>query len=41
MVLTECRDYDGKIYVRCLFYKTKTSTKDFLDYMDSLKISKT
>lgn len=41
MVLTECRDYDGKIYVRCLFYKTKTNTKDFLDYMDSLKISKT
>ena len=40
MVLTECRDYDGKIYVRCLFYKTKVNTKDFLDYMDSLKISK-
>lgn len=41
MVLTECRDFEGKIYARCLFYKTKCTTKDFLDYMDYLKISKT
>lgn len=41
MVLMECRNYDKKIYVRCLFYKTKTNTKDFLDYMENtLKISK-
>lgn len=41
MVLMECRNYDGKIYTRCLFYKTKVNTKDFLDYMENtLHISK-
>lgn len=41
MVLTECRDYDDKIYVRCLFYKTKVNTKDFIKFMEDSKISKT
>lgn len=41
MVLTECRDYDNKIYVRCLFYKSKVNTKDFIKFMEDSKISKT
>lgn len=40
MVLVECRDYDGKVYVVCKYYKTKTNTKDFLKFMEDSKISK-
>lgn len=40
MVLVECRDYDGKIYVICKYYKTKTNTKEFLKFMEDSKISK-
>ena len=41
MVLTECRDYEGKIYVICRFYKTKVTTKEFLEFMKQIKVPKT
>lgn len=40
MVLVECRDYDGKIYIICKYYETKKNTKEFLQFMDDEKISK-
>lgn len=41
MVLTECRDYDGKVYVICRFYKTKVTTKEFLEFLKQAKVPKT
>lgn len=39
MTLVECRDYGGKIYARCLYYKTRRDTDDLVAFMKSRKIN--
>lgn len=40
MVLVECRDYDNKVYVMCKYYERKKNTKEFLQFMESIKVPK-
>ena len=39
MVLVECRDWNGKIYARCLYYKTRKDTDDLVRFMKRNKIN--
>lgn len=38
MVLMECRNYNGRVYARCLYYKTRKDTDDLVDFMKRHKI---
>lgn len=41
MVLVECRNYEGKLYVRCLYHETERKTADLIKYMKSIGINAT
>lgn len=38
MVLVECRNYGGRVYIRCLYYKTRRDADDLIAFMKRHKI---
>lgn len=39
MVLMECRNYNGRVYVRCMFHETEHKTADLITFMRELGIN--
>ena len=39
MTLIECRDFEGSIYARCLYYKTRRDTDDLVAFMKARRIN--
>lgn len=40
MVLVECFDYDGSVFVRCIYHETNKDADDLIKFMDENKIPK-